>query len=222
MNWPKADTSEILYMDDIDDHVSQPLKPKPLDATPILKPRIDFVTEEAKENHSGLAPESEVEDLEVETGLPIGFSSRIGEDGDGHAEIQEYPRALVPVFPQVPLQPIPDFNIYQHKKTLAQGMMDLSLLAANANQLRYVLQTDGGHPYFYPALAMIGASLLLQIVVGIGLIWNSRYDVKMDDQMFKAERANNWTVIGIFLVTILNVFISSFGVVDYVTPTPTT
>lgn len=108
----------------------------------------------------------------------------------------------------------PDMNIYQQKKTIAQGMMDLALLSANANQMRYVLQNKGRHPYYYPSLVMIGMSLILQVVVGIGLIWNSRYNVKVDVEMCKANRANNWTVIGIFLVTILNVFISSFGVVE--------
>nr|XP_034189952.1 ninjurin-1-like [Osmia lignaria] len=111
----------------------------------------------------------------------------------------------------------PDVNLYQYKKTVAQGMMDLALVSANANQLRYVLQTDGGHSYYYPSLVMIGASLFLQITVGIGLIWNSRYNVKNDSEMCKAVTANNYTVIGIFLVTILNVFISSFGVIDQMT-----
>ncbi|XP_001607407.1 uncharacterized protein LOC100123713 [Nasonia vitripennis] len=110
--------------------------------------------------------------------------------------------------------PTPDMNVYQQKKTIAQGMMDLALISANANQLRYVLQSSGRHPYYYPSLSMIGLSLFLQVVVGIGLIWNSRYNVKVDDQMCKANRANNWTVIAVFLVTILNVFISSFGVVE--------
>lgn len=106
-----------------------------------------------------------------------------------------------------------DVNIYQQKKTLAQGMMDLALISANANQFRYVLQSKG-HPYYLASLAMIGTSLVLQIVVGIGLIWNSTYNVKKNTQVYKANKANNWTVIGIFLVTILNVFISSFGVAE--------
>lgn len=108
----------------------------------------------------------------------------------------------------------PDVNVYQQKKTLAQGMMDLALLSANANQFRYVLQTNGSHAYYYPSLVMIGASLFLQITVGIGLIWNSRYNVKVYAQMCKANTANNWTVMGIFLITILNVFITSFGIGD--------
>lgn len=109
---------------------------------------------------------------------------------------------------------IPDVNVYQQKKTIAVGMMDLALISANANQFRYVLQTSGTHPFYYPSLAMIGLSLILQIAVGIGLIWNSRYNVKVEAQMCKANRANNWTIIGVFFVTILNVFISSFGVAE--------
>jgi hypothetical protein len=56
-----------------------------------------------------------------------------------------------------------DINVYQHKKTLAQGMMDLALLSANANQLRYVLESGGDHPYYYPSLVMISISLILQV-----------------------------------------------------------
>lgn len=58
---------------------------------------------------------------------------------------------------------LPDINVYQHRKTLAQGMMDLALLSANANQLRYVLESYRRHPYFYPSVALVGLSLILQV-----------------------------------------------------------
>lgn len=105
-----------------------------------------------------------------------------------------------------------DINVYQHKKTLAQGMMDLALLSANANQLRYVLESGGNHPYYYPSLVMITTSLILQIAVGIGLILNGRYNIMEVGHVWKANRINNFTVIGIFVITIINVFISAFGV----------
>lgn len=108
----------------------------------------------------------------------------------------------------------PDVHIYQQKKTLAQGMMDLALLSANANQLRYVVETNGNHPFFYVALTMILLSIIMQVAVGIGLIWNSRYNVKDKREICKAERANNWTVIGIFLVTVLNILIAAFGIIE--------
>ncbi|XP_060529429.1 ninjurin-A [Cylas formicarius] len=105
---------------------------------------------------------------------------------------------------------IPDLNVYQHKKTLAQGMMDLALFSANANQLRYVLETFKSHPYYYPSLVLISISLILQVVIGVGLIWNAAYNVKDEKALCRANKINNFTII--FLVTVINVFISAFGV----------
>ncbi|XP_065164039.1 uncharacterized protein NijA [Atheta coriaria] len=112
------------------------------------------------------------------------------------------------------LESIPDVNQYQHKKTLAQGMMDLALFSANANQLRYVLESFDRHPYYYPSVILISLSILLQVAIGLGLILNSRYNVKNDKEICIANRINNYTVIGIFLVTAVNVFVSAFGVAN--------
>lgn len=67
----------------------------------------------------------------------------------------------------------PDVNVYQQKKNLAQGMMDLALLSANANQLRYVLEAGDLHPYYYPSLIFISASLILQVIL---LIYTYNYN----------------------------------------------
>ncbi|KOC70605.1 Ninjurin-1 [Habropoda laboriosa] len=223
---PKDDNEEIIYMDDVADDALKPLTSQPLE-TIRIEPRLGSMLETDNTNNPKPTSGPEIDDLEPDEKPSIGFDIRGIDDGllpsaPRTPEVSSFPdsRMPVPFFPVPPLESIPDVNVYQHKKTLAQGMMDLALLSANANQLRYVLQTDGGHPYYYPSLVMIGASLFLQIAVGIGLIWNSRYNVKDDAQMCKAEKANNLTVIGIFLVTILNVFISSFGVVDQVTTIP--
>lgn len=75
-----------------------------------------------------------------------------------------------PFFPDLELGPgtdlesIPDVNLYQHKKTLAQGMMDLALFSANANQLRYVLDSNQ-HPYYYSGMILIAISLILQVSI---------------------------------------------------------
>ncbi|XP_057671209.1 ninjurin-1-like isoform X2 [Diorhabda carinulata] len=114
---------------------------------------------------------------------------------------------------------IPDINVYQHKKTLAQGMMDLALFSANANQLRYVLDSYQRHPYYWPSFIFIVLSLSMQVAIGIGLIWNALYNVKDEKEICIANKINNFTVIGIFLVVVVNVFISAFGVAD---PIPTT
>lgn len=118
------------------------------------------------------------------------------------------------IFPVDTPRLIPDINVYQHKKTLAQGMMDLALLSSNANQLRYVLELRNRHSYYYFSLTFIIASLVMQVVVGIGLVLNSRYNVKNKDDICKADKINNLITIGILLITIVNVFISAFGVAD--------
>lgn len=206
---------EIIYMDEIGDEIPKSLASKSLEMTVGI--RSDMTETDNTNNPPTAGPE--INNHKLATNPSI-FDYRGTDNGLLSSEpgISENPRT--PFFSRSPLQPIPDVNIYQHKKTLAQGMMDLALLSANANQLRYVLQTDGGHQYYYPSLVLIGSSLLLQIAVGIGLIWNSKYNIKDDAQMCKADRTNNWTVIGIFLVTIFNVFISSFGVVDQVSTIP--
>ncbi|CAH2041199.1 unnamed protein product, partial [Iphiclides podalirius] len=141
----------------------------------------------------------------------------VGTDDDGVNGLE--PRFGIDDRPGSPFPPgsIPDVNTYQQKKNLAQGMMDLALLSANANQLRYVLESSTNHPYFYPSIVFISVSIILQIAVGVGLIMNSRYNVKDDKDICKADKINNMTVLGVFLVTIVNVFITSFSVA-----TPTT
>uniref|UniRef100_A0A182KCE5 Ninjurin a n=1 Tax=Anopheles christyi TaxID=43041 RepID=A0A182KCE5_9DIPT len=111
-------------------------------------------------------------------------------------------------------QIIPDVNVYQQKKNLAQGMMDLALLSANANQLRYVLESYKRHPYFYVNLIFISTSIIAQVAVGIGLIWKSKYNIKKESDFCKADRINNLITIGIFIITLVNVLISAFGVAE--------
>lgn len=41
--------------------------------------------------------------------------------------------------------------------------MDLALLSANANQLRYVVETYARHPYYWFSLISISISLILQV-----------------------------------------------------------
>lgn len=214
----KPDGDEILYLDEVHDEVSRPLTSADSEAVaPSIGLRAGFAseTDDLANNSSRRSSFIETEtDEHDKKPPPIGFDSRNGPEFPSMGQPSGWSSSAVFPVPAPPSVITPDVNIYQHKKTLAQGMMDLALLSANANQMRYVLQTDGRHAYFYPALIMISMSLFLQIAVGIGLIWNSVYNVKEHEQMCKANKANNWTVIGIFLVTILNVFISSFGVVD--------
>lgn len=62
-------------------------------------------------------------------------------------------------------------NIYHSKKSAAEGMMDISLLTANANQLKFILYYNQASKTFYAALSLIVLSLVLQVSVGFLLIF---------------------------------------------------
>lgn len=54
-------------------------------------------------------------------------------------------------------------NTYAAKKTVAQGMMDVALITANANQLRYLIEYQRESSTFLLILTLIIISLLLQV-----------------------------------------------------------
>ncbi|GFY75063.1 ninjurin-1 [Trichonephila inaurata madagascariensis] len=105
-----------------------------------------------------------------------------------------------------------DNNVYSTKKTVAQGMMDLALLTANASQLKLVLKyNQEKSAIFFIHVSCICISITLQIIVGVMLILNSRYDINRPSHHSRADLMNNLTVIGIFLVTVVNVIAASFS-----------
>merc|ERR1712179_182422 len=60
-----------------------------------------------------------------------------------------------------------DPNTYSTKKTVAQGMLDIALLSANASQLRYVLEVGDSSDNYLPMLLLIVASIILQVLNGL-------------------------------------------------------
>ncbi|XP_066995508.2 ninjurin-A isoform X2 [Anabrus simplex] len=103
-------------------------------------------------------------------------------------------------------------NTYAAKKTVAQGMMDIALITSNANQLRYLLEFSQNSPTFYMNVILITISLMLQVAVGVSLIFKGRYDLGGEAKMAHANRLNNYVVVGVFMVTIINVFVAAFSV----------
>ncbi|XP_076758622.1 ninjurin-A [Xylocopa sonorina] len=108
--------------------------------------------------------------------------------------------------------PYKQSNTFAAKKTVAQGMMDVALITANANQLRYLIEYQRQSSTFYLILSLIIISLLLQMAVGVSLVFKGRYDIKGQSKSVQARKINNYVVIGVFLITIINVFIAAFSV----------
>lgn len=59
-------------------------------------------------------------------------------------------------------------------KRILQGMMDVALITANANQLRFVVEYNQTSTTYAFAITLIIISLVLQVVVGICLIFKGR------------------------------------------------
>ncbi|KAF4533406.1 hypothetical protein B566_EDAN003700 [Ephemera danica] len=103
-------------------------------------------------------------------------------------------------------------NTYAAKKTVAQGMMDIALLTANANQLRYLIEYNSKSPLFAVNVVLIIISLIIQIAVGVSLIFKGRYDMSPEDKRKQSNRLNNYVVVGVFIVTVINVFVAAFSI----------
>ncbi|CAI6344326.1 unnamed protein product [Macrosiphum euphorbiae] len=103
------------------------------------------------------------------------------------------------------------FNLYRNKKLLSHGMMDVALFSANANQLRYVLENSDGSALYVICVVLLLCSIFLQILVGVALLLSARYNVTNCDQRKMAFKLGNYVIVGIFLITVVNIFITSFG-----------
>lgn len=89
--------------------------------------------------------------------------------------------------------------------------------------VKYVLKCVPDFELYCPKIIILSINncvlqaknvLMFQVAIGIGLIWNALYNVRDAKEICIANKINNWCVIGIFLVVVINVFVSSFGVAD--------
>lgn len=56
-------------------------------------------------------------------------------------------------------------NNYATRKSIAQGMLDLALLTANASQLKYILQLGETYQFYSLLLWLVLTSIGLQVCV---------------------------------------------------------
>ncbi|XP_014242518.1 ninjurin-1 isoform X1 [Cimex lectularius] len=106
-----------------------------------------------------------------------------------------------------------DANRYATKKTIAQGMLDIALLTANASQLKYILQVGDKHEFYSLMLGLITTSIILQVGMGVlFLSLNLMRDCRLHliEYKYSAMVINHLALAGSFVVTALNLLISAF------------
>ncbi len=129
-----------------------------------------------------------------------------------------------------------DANRYATKKTIAQGMLDVALLTANASQLKYVLTVGPDkHPFYDLMLSLIIISIILQvsqkssrfrfekgreldrwslqvIVATLSLTLNLLRDCRLERAEFRMSALviNYFSLGCVSLISVLNIIISAF------------
>ncbi|XP_071039958.1 ninjurin-2 isoform X3 [Parasteatoda tepidariorum] len=105
-----------------------------------------------------------------------------------------------------------DANVYATKKTIAQGLLDVALLTANASQLKYLLQAGKEHEFYYVMMTLISLSIILQMCLGSVLILKGRCDINDAGQQGRADRLNNASLWIVYASTVIHAFLSVFHI----------
>uniref|UniRef100_A0A8C3SR48 Ninjurin 1 n=2 Tax=Chelydra serpentina TaxID=8475 RepID=A0A8C3SR48_CHESE len=91
-------------------------------------------------------------------------------------------------------------------------MLDIALLMANASQLKAVMEQGPSFSFYIPLIVLISISLILQIAVGVLLIFLVKYDLNNPSKHAKLDFLNNIATGLVFIIVVVNIFITAFGV----------
>ncbi|XP_039204492.1 ninjurin-1 isoform X1 [Crotalus tigris] len=105
-----------------------------------------------------------------------------------------------------------NMNHYANKKSAAESMLDIALLMANASQLKAVMEQGPTFGFYVPLIILISISLALQIGVGVLLIFLVKYDLNNPAKHAKLDFLNNLATGLVFIIVVVNIFITAFGV----------
>uniref|UniRef100_A0A3P9LPC7 Si:ch1073-278o19.1 n=1 Tax=Oryzias latipes TaxID=8090 RepID=A0A3P9LPC7_ORYLA len=105
-----------------------------------------------------------------------------------------------------------NMNHYANKKSAAESMLDVALLMANASQLKAVMEQGPGFTFYVPLITLISISLILQILVGVMLIFIVKWNLNDQSTHYKLNVMENAATAFVFIIVVVNVFITAFGV----------
>ncbi|KAG1949952.1 ninjurin-1 [Pimephales promelas] len=105
-----------------------------------------------------------------------------------------------------------NMNHYANKKSAAESMLDIALLMANASQLKTVVELGPTFSFYTPLISLISISLILQILVGVLLIFIVKWNLNDSSKHFILNLLENIVTALVFIIVVVNVFITAFGV----------
>ncbi|XP_053666135.1 ninjurin-B-like [Anopheles marshallii] len=101
---------------------------------------------------------------------------------------------------------------YDIHKGIAASAMDISLLTANANQLRLLLTYNEKSHTFVACIALVITSLVLQIFVASGVIIVKSYpSSKPNHRIYQLKVC---TSIMVSIITVINILVASLVITD--------
>ncbi|XP_034394116.1 ninjurin-1 [Cyclopterus lumpus] len=108
-----------------------------------------------------------------------------------------------------------NMNHYATKKSAAQSMLDIALLMANSSQLKTVLYVGPDYRFYIPLIVLLSLSIMLQVVVGLLLVFIVKYDLNDVRKHAKLNWMNNVATVFVFFTVLINIFITALGFEGY-------
>ncbi|GCC28827.1 hypothetical protein chiPu_0007261, partial [Chiloscyllium punctatum] len=102
-----------------------------------------------------------------------------------------------------------NFNDYATLKSVAESMLDVTLLMSNTTQLVGVLEQGPEFKYYVPLIVLISLSLILQIVIFFLLVFSAKTNVTEIDNQKTLNKCNKITIILVGATLLINVVITS-------------
>ncbi|KAL1389177.1 hypothetical protein pipiens_001336 [Culex pipiens pipiens] len=137
--------------------------------------------------------------------------------------IRSIPSVLPPIPPRPPLdsdahsdvtdrRAISETHPYDISKSIAESAMDISLLTANANQLRLLITYNQGSQTYLACITFIIMSLVLQMLVAVTMIIVSL--TKKNLREATRQKLKIITSVGVAIITMINILVASLVVAE--------
>ena len=105
-----------------------------------------------------------------------------------------------------------DFNKYAEIKTMAKGLLNVSLLTSNANNLKIIIK--GGpenNQLYWPSIILTVLSIILQTAMAILAVFVGKNNINIESNHSRATLLNRTILILAVLTIIVNILITSFS-----------